>query len=207
MEYKERIREFAASQGMSVAQLQKTLGLSNAHFQNSSRITPRVAALFRESFPQANVEWLNTGEGTMLLSQKAQDTADACYVPLLPVSAQGGSLSGFDCSVSGYECERIISPVREADIAIPVTGDSMAPEFPSGTIVFIKRIYEQMFIDWGHAFVLDTPNGVIIKKLLPVDGDESRVLCRSVNPQYPDFQVSRTDVRGWYRVLMSMTRK
>ena len=49
-------------------------------------------------------------------------------VPLLPTSARAGTLADFAQTVTEYDCERIISPVKGADYAIQVTGDSMAPE-------------------------------------------------------------------------------
>lgn len=34
------------------------------------------------------------------------------FVPLLPISAQGGSLNDFMVSVKDSECERVVSPLR-----------------------------------------------------------------------------------------------
>ncbi|MDR0660069.1 MAG: hypothetical protein LBG19_04550 [Prevotellaceae bacterium] len=47
------------------------------------------------------------------------------YVPLLPISAQGGSLNDFIVSVKDRDCERIVSPIKGADFAMTVAGDSM----------------------------------------------------------------------------------
>lgn len=47
------------------------------------------------------------------------------FVPLLPISAQGGSLNDFMVSVKDSECERVVSPVKGADFAITVAGDVM----------------------------------------------------------------------------------
>ena len=83
----------------------------------------------------------------------------------------------------------------------------MAPEYPSGSQVLIKKVNEKAFINWGNVFVLDTCNGVIIKRVYPADGDESRVLCESINPKYPPFAVDMKDIVGWYRVLLCMSIK
>ena len=71
-----------------------------------------------------------------------------------------------------------------AEFAITVTGDSMSPEYPSGTQVLIKRINEKAFIDWGRVYMLDTCNGIVIKKIMPTS-DEKRIKCVSINPEYP----------------------
>ena len=53
---------------------------------------------------------------------------------LLPQSAMGGSLTGFASEGTTLQnCERIISPIKGIDFAISVYGDSMAPEYPSGS--------------------------------------------------------------------------
>lgn len=127
-------------------------------------------------------------------------------IPLLPVSAQGGSLNDFVVSVKESECEKIISPIKGADYAMSVAGDSMAPEYPSGSQILIKRINEKAFIDWGKVYVLDTCNGTVIKRIYPTD-DENIIECRSINPEYPPFKVSFEDMYGMYRVLMCMSMK
>ena len=87
-----------------------------------------------------------------------------------------------------------------------VAGDSMSPEYPSGSQILIKKINERAFIDWGKVYVLDTCNGTVIKKLFPSE-TTGRVECRSINPTYPPFEVSLQDVYGVYRVLMCMSLK
>lgn len=107
-------------------------------------------------------------------------------VPLLPISAQGGSLNDFVVSVSLQDCEKIISPIKGADIAITISGDSMADEYPNGSIVLAKRINERAFIDWGKVYVLDTCNGVVVKTLTPSEKYEN------INSFRPCFDIKWT---------------
>lgn len=135
-------------------------------------------------------------------------TETATTVPLIPISAQGGSLNEFVVSIKGSECERIISPINGADFAIQVSGDSMAPEYPNGSRVFIKKINERAFIEWGKTYVLDTCNGTVIKTLVPSEKPEC-VKCISINPDpiYAPFEVNLQDVYGLYKVLLCMSVK
>ena len=107
-----------------------------------------------------------------------------------------------------HNCERIISPIKDIDFAISVYGDSMAPEYPSGSKVLIKKINPEIFIEWGKTFVLDTSNGVIIKEIHYCER-EGYITCHSINndPKYKDFDIPLSEIYGMYRVLMVLTAK
>lgn len=168
-----------------------------------------------EAFPELNTAWLLTGEGEMLnKSNENKEKAEAPAAPsyttyLLPMSAMGGSLTGF--AAPGAElkdCELVVSPIEDVDFAITISGESMAPEFPSGSRILIKKVDPGLFIEWGKAYVLDTPNGVIIKEVLRC-AREGYVTCHSINPdpKFADFDVPLSEVYGMYRVLMCMAAK
>lgn len=156
-----------------------------------------------------NPEWVLTGKGPMTLKDKPKETeTQKNLVPLVPVSAHGGSLSLFSQRVNKHDCELIASPIEGIDLAITVTGESMAPEYPNGAIVMVKKIDDKAFIEWGKTYVLDTRNGLVIKVLAP-GKKESSIKCISINkdPVYAPFEVSREDIFGIYMVKICMARK
>ena len=192
----------------------------------------RTASLdkIKSVYPELNTAWLLTGVGDMLDSEKNSlflnslrrkeneesfDKKDIEYTKgfttyLLPMSAMGGTLTGFAPPGAMLQnCEAIISPIEDVDFAITVYGDSMAPEYPSGSRILIKKINPNIFIDWGKTYVLDTANGVIVKELHECKGKEGYVKCHSVNPdpKFSDFDVPLSEVYGVYRVLMCMSAK
>ena len=132
------------------------------------------------------------------------ETADT--IPVIPVEAMAGTLNEFFQSVSEYDCERMVSPVRGADYAIKVNGDSMSPEIPNGSVVLVHKILEDQFVEWGKVFCLDTANGAVIKRVFPTD-DPEVIECRSINPEFPSFRINTRHINGWYRVLMVMSFK
>lgn len=127
-------------------------------------------------------------------------------VRLIPFEARGGMIGDFVDGVHDYDCEMVVSPIKGVDFAMTVTGDSMAPEYNPGDRILIKRIDPNLFIEWGRVYVLDTPNGAVIKKLERSD-EPGYVTCISINPDVSPFQVNVNAVRGWYRVLMVMSMK
>ena len=136
---------------------------------------------------------------------KGGDTK-AVSIPVIPVEAMAGTLVEFFQQVNDYDCERMISPIKGVDYAIKIYGDSMSPEYPSGSLCLIKKVDEKQFIAWNEVYVLDTDNGVIIKKIRRTD-KEDVVECVSINPAYQPFTIDTTYVHGWYRVLMVMSVK
>lgn len=126
-------------------------------------------------------------------------------VLVIPYGARGGTIGDFVDGVHEYDCERVTSPIKGADYAMEVTGDSMAPDFPSGSRVLIKKV-SPVFIEWNEVYVLDTPNGAVIKRIRSTE-DPELVECVSINPEYQPYKVPVSFVRGWYRVLMVMSLK
>lgn len=214
MGVRERLIEYIKYKRMSRRGFAISIGASGAFVNNISKgIGNEYVDSIKTKYPDLNMAWLLTGEGDMLNEVKSQQT-DINIIPLLPVSAQGGSLNDFVLSVKNEDCEKIISPIRGADFAITVSGESMAPEYPSGSKVLIKKIDEKAFIEWGRCYVLDTCNGTVIKKLAaPVENDpkfgKNYVTCISVNPNplYSPFRVPLCDIYGIYRVMMSLSEK
>ena len=122
-------------------------------------------------------------------------------VPIVPYAVRGGALQGFSEGVEEWECERITSPVRGAELAFEVTGDSMAPGFPAGTRVLLKKV--KSVIAWGEVHVIDTVDGPVLKRIDQGDAPDVFVL-RSDNPAYQPIVIHREDIRGVWRVLLRM---
>lgn len=223
---KERLFYFIEYKGLTVQSFEKTVGLSNGAVSKMGDNTRRSTVdKISNFFGDLNKNWLLTGEGEMLIGEyptgnditiHKRDTGKKVNIKseyityLLPMSAMGGSLTGFASpSVFLNDCETIISPIENVDFAITVYGDSMSPEYPSGSRILIKKINPNIFIDWGKTYVLDTPNGVIVKEVHECREKEGYIKCHSINPdpKFSDFDVPLSEVYGMYRVLMCLSAK
>ena len=214
---KDRLLIYIKYLGIGQSKFEKLCGLSNGYINNSKGNfgSAKIEDILK-ACDDLNRSWLLTGEGEMLKSGIERSVKDGSgnedieieHVRLLPLFAHGGSLSDFTVSVKDSDCEKVVSPVKGADFAIQVTGDSMAPEYPSGSVILIKKINESAFIEWGKAYVLDTENGSVVKKVVPSD-KEGCIRCVSINPDpsFAPFDVPLSSVFGIYRVLMCMSMK
>lgn len=203
IEYAENERDLADKMGYTKSSFSQIV---NGRVPLSEKFVKKLCS----ADENINEVWITDEVGDMLKSSPMSlQTIEIETVPLLPVAAQGGSLNDFVVSVKSADCEKIVSPIKGVDLAITVAGDSMAPEYPSGSQILIKKINEKAFIDWGKVYVLDTCNGTIIKEVHEIDGDETAVMCHSINPapKYKPFKVSLCDVYGMYRVVMCMSLK
>ena len=102
--------------------------------------------------------------------------------------------------VTEYQCERlpVIAAFPKYDFTMRVSGRSMEPYYYAGDEVACLRINEARFLQWGRVHVLDTTQGIVIKKIYE-NGDCIR--CASFNPEYPDFNVPKADIRSYNLVV------
>ena len=186
-------REFARLLDVNEATISKALKGDEGYL--SDIMMSKINALMIEKFG-AVPDW----------EEASPAPENAPGLPVIPTEAMAGTLGEFADSIQSYDCERMISPIKGADYAIKVCGDSMTPEIPNGCQILIKKIWEDEFIEWGKIYCLDTKNGAVIKRVYPTQ-DKEVVECRSINPDYPPFQVNVRHINGWYRVLMVLALK
>lgn len=206
---KQRLIEFIDAQRISISKFEQICKLSNSYVKNIRKsISFSVIDKIKAVYPSLNEAWLLTGIGEMETKQETPQALQTGYTALLvPLSATGGALSDFDePGVLAHQCERISVPIN-ADLAVPVTGDSMAPEYPDGSIVLVKRVDPSLYIEWGEVYVIDSLNGKVIKEVRRAS--DSAICCISRNrpEQYAPFNIEMSAVRAMYRVLMVLARK
>ena len=195
MSTKDRLKEFLAAKKMGRNRFEDTIGVSNGYVSSKSvTITSDVIEKTVKLFPDLNLDWLITGEGEMLKSVAPSDNLPEVRTrPRIPATAAAGSLSGDVASVTLRDCEQlpIISQFPAYDFTIIIKGDSMKPKYESGDEIACRRILNPSFIQWGKVHVLDTAQGIVVKKVYD-DGDS--IKCVSINPEYPPFSVPKDEV-------------
>ena len=110
-------------------------------------------------------------------------------IPLIPFEAMAGALTS-EQTILEYECERYIVPAfKGADFLINVKGDSMLPTYKSGDMVACKRVpMSDYFFQWNKAYVVDTNQGPLIKRIKPAL-DKKNLFLISDNASYDPIEI------------------
>ena len=204
------IKDFLVDKGLTMTDVAARLGCSQQAVSNQlsgRKMGQNVARKWAEAFG-FDLVYLMTGEGSLFAKgeqpaiQSVSNEPDT--VPLLPIFAQAGSLAGWSEGIEEAKCERVISPVKDIDMAVHIYGESMYPDIPNGSVCFVRRVTGRI-IDWGRAYILDTVDGPVLKYLTPGSDDE-HIRCVSANhdPKFAPFEVMKEDILGRYKVVMCM---
>lgn len=89
----------------------------------------------------------------------------------------------------------VIKQLPSYDCTIQITGDSMTPTFLPGDIVAVRNVTASDFKQWGHPHVLNTRQGVILKRIF-LDEENRGYKCVSDNNEYPPFVVPEDEIYG-----------
>lgn len=191
---KNRLKAFIKSQGIGQRKFELTCGLSNGYVNNIRQsIQPDKLQKIALSFPQLNTGWLMTGEGEMLKSSTSQ------LRKKIPVY-DSQSIGGYNDSVANLDTDNKITEeidagdwFPEATAAIHHYGDSMV-EYPSGSILALKRVNDRRLIINGRNYVIETTEFRITKQL-QYDGGDFIMAYSSNTETYPDGRQIHSPIR------------
>lgn len=195
--FKDRILRYIEHEGISIREFERKCGFSNGYFNKIKDFSTDKVQEITRVFPNLNYIWVLTGETCMLNSDMAPPNEISQVKietrPRIPYNAAAGSLTNAVEGITSDQCEHMprIKVFPEYDFTIIIKGDSMEPKYEGGDEVACKRIDSTSFIQWGKVHVLDTAQGILIKRTYE-DGEKIR--CVSYNPEYPDFSIDKDEI-------------
>lgn len=199
MKTKERLKIFVQSLNMGQNAFEAEVGIANGYLASKSQsVNSDAIEKIVGKYPKLNLDWLFTGNGSMFVGDN--EDVSAKTLPRIPYDAAAGSLTDAVEGIAESQCERVpvVAAFPRYDFTIRVTGRSMEPMYFSGDEVACLKINESRFIQWGRVHVLDTTQGVVIKRIYD-NGDSIR--CVSFNPEYSDFNVPKEDIFSYNLVV------
>lgn len=117
-------------------------------------------------------------------------------IPLIPIDAAAGILSGDNVLVMDYECEHYVVPAfHRADFLISVIGDSMTPRYMGGDLVAGMRLLTTEFMQWNKPYIIDSTQGVLLKRVKRSE-KQDHLLLISENNEYDSFDIPMSEIQG-----------
>lgn len=198
MSVKERIEKYLSFKGISNNAFEISIGASKSYLKNTKNISTEILTKIIRVYSDLSLDWVLFGEGDMIVDSKCLSFTETR--PRIPYDAEAGRLTDAVDGITEMQCERlaVVAAFPKYDFTIRVTGRSMEPMYFAGDEVACLRVNESQFLQWGRVHVLDTSQGVVIKRIYE-NGDSIR--CSSFNPEYPDFNVPKADIRSYNLVV------
>lgn len=195
-------------------ELANYLGISKSTLSNwKARNTLDLPLLF-SLCEQISIDWLLTGKGEMLKNStpkspevliKKVDSNSKEGIPLIPLDAVAGFPATDNSFAYMESCERYIIPEfqdKGADFIIRVSGDSMIPLYYSGDLIACHKIHDIRFFQWGTVYVLETSQGVLVKRVMESIEHDDCILCASENDTvHRPFLLPKDDIRSMSTIV------
>jgi len=223
---KQKILLFLTKKGISQYEFYKNTGVTRGILTQNNGISEDNIARFLAYYSEVSAEWLLTGQGDMLKTERTSDvpsftgeptseykvtennpncqtnTAEKMPegshegIPLIPFSAMAGVLTGEQTALE-YECERYVVPAfKGADFLMPVKGNSMTPTYVSGDIVACQRVPMTDIFFQWNKPYVLDTNQGPLIKRILPGADDDHVLIVSDNKDYPPFPLAYKDIHA-----------
>lgn len=210
---KDKIKRYLECKGISKNKFYTQTGLSMGFLDSGKSLGADKVKIIINTYPDLSLDWLILDEGNMLKTHSPIPKDDRTTVavgtraeqdegiPLIPIDAMAGALSENSKTVMEYDCERYVIPMfKGAEFLIPVKGDSMQPRYNSGDIVACKRLSLDTFFQWNRTYVIDSEQGVLIKRVKQGE-DNDHITLVSDNPEYDPFSLEKSRIHSLALVI------
>lgn len=177
---------------VNIAKLRKSLGLTQSEFCKKIGLSQSYLSelengkknLYEDQYEKI-VEIFGEDTVENFLEQKDENTNISNEKKLIPFFDDVASIGGTNSLIADVTNNGSISEwidagdwFPEATAAIRHYGDSMV-EYPSGSILALKRVEDWRLIMWGRNYVIETTEFRITKRLQ--DGGDDYILAYSSN--------------------------
>lgn len=130
--------------------------------------------------------------------KKSDNSTDG--IPLITIDAVAGFPTIDEPGRAIADCDRYVVPEftdKGAQFLIRVSGSSMYPKYSSGDILACKKITERLFFQWGKIYVIDSSQGILVKRVFPDNDHPDMIKLVSDNKDYyPPFDIPKSDIRS-----------
>ena len=203
MEFRRVVKEICASKGLTQKELAEKLGITDIGLNKMLRGQyPQLQSLERVA------DALDVPISQLFDNQISNtQSGDYKLVPKVNLDVTGGFGTG-----ENQEKEHTVELVpfvdaRDGDFCVMVTGDSMYPICPSGSLVLIREVERwQEFFGFGNIFCIVLKDGRRILKEAQKSNNKDNITCISYN-SIPSEELPKNLILKVYKVIKILTDK
>jgi len=184
----QRLKKYLDFIGISVSLAEKNVMLSNGSlskpFNANTTIKTDTLEKFLLFYNDISPEWLLTGQGEMLktgVSVGTKPPEKEVGVHLIPLydGVMTASMMAQELPAQSEPVEMVNAGdwFRDATAAMRVHGDSMFPDYVSGSIVAMKEVHNKRLIIYGQDYMIETTEYRVIKRLQKSEQPKSWLMC------------------------------
>lgn len=188
-----RLNTYLTVKGLNAKDFERITGLGNGTCAKISERTRRTTFDRISNSPiDLDVNWLLTGEGAMLRESPDGQEISMVSTPMLTVPLYSletvAGFSGRQDQPQYVEAEIPWANAKDGDFAVHVTGNSMEPKIPNGSLVLVRPYpyLDYTDLEFGRVHIIVTNDGRAMLKVVKLAPDKPRhILLISFNPDYP----------------------
>lgn len=200
------VKDFAEKIGM-IAERINRLFRYDSHPGAKKRypvVTDDVASAVAKAF-NLPVDWLD--KEVERLENERDEASTEADMPTQPSGdtrprilnyAAAGNLT--EAIEDNSEPQPVIKQLPNYDCTIIIRGDSMEPTYHSGDEIALLNITKTGFRQWGTPHVLNTSQGIVIKRIY-ADKENEGYKCVSDNEKYEPFTIPEGEIYGVYKIV------
>lgn len=194
----DRLNQFIDYKGVTISKFEKSVGMSNASLaktlKNGKRIGTDSLEKILNTYPEMNLNWLVTGDGTMLKNRNSnndnketvnslvsenfvsynkarpvKNLKESNNIFVLDTKAAAGMPKHIDDSAWYAQLPTMRIPTLRQDegnyICMQLSGNSMEPTFSDGDWVVGSLVYDTKELRSNDVCLVVTPDGVMCKRI------------------------------------------
>jgi hypothetical protein len=217
---KQKILQYIDFIGITKYQFYQKTGITRGVLDKEGGISEDNIAKFIAYYPEVSNDWLLTGKGEMLKYQNNISDVERPRRNLIPLYNDVATIGGI--SEMGATTDSVSHTTEYIDAgdwfpgatdAIRHYGTSMV-EYPSGSILALKRVEDMRLIFWGRTYCIETTEGRLTKRLNKSKIKDVLLAYSSNNETYPDgvlihgpIEIPTETIRRVFQVLGCVTKE
>jgi phage repressor protein C with HTH and peptisase S24 domain len=182
-----------------------------------------VLSKILDKYPQTNIDWLITGYGTMLKTDKqngrfqvivsTQDTTGNLVVPVINRKAAANYLAGYQTQEFFEQLDSINLPSSFKkglqSYALQISGDSMQPTLLDGDFVICSlcEASDWEYLSDGEICVVVSEKGLQVKRIRNQLRTQQNMVFISDNKLHPPFVMHAEEIQQLWKVNYRLSSK